>query len=417
MESRIFRKVSLDRLSSPEQLDQILRVTNAKSWGALIGILLLLGVSVVWGYQGSVASKAAGQGLVVRSGGVLNVVTAGSGMVVDLNVKVGDHISRNQVIAKVAQPALIEKIRDTQQMLAEARAQEDLSKKLHGQNAKLQGDALQNQRENAKRQIEEAKAQIKIVEEQIPVDEQLLAKGLITKQQTFPNRQKLVELRGKIESLNAQLREFDAQQFGIEAQPVQNQVEMQSRIADLQRTLASLNAELAMTSNVVASYGGEVIELKVYPGAAVQAGSPLLSLQPQQDRLEALVYLPSDKAKDVQLGMEAQLSPSTVKREEYGFLRGKVTYVSNYPSTPAALMRNFQNEALVQSLTANGPVTELRVEMLPDKSTRSGFAWSSPGGPPLTLSSGTLCTTQIVTRRQRPVSLVFPYVREKLGIS
>ena len=77
MESRIFRKVSLERLSSPEQLDQILRVTNAKGWGALLGILILLGVSVVWGYEGSVAAKAAGQGLIVRSGGVLNVVTAG----------------------------------------------------------------------------------------------------------------------------------------------------------------------------------------------------------------------------------------------------------------------------------------------------------------------------------------------------
>ena len=417
MESKIFRKVSLERLSSPEQLDQILRVTDAKTWASLLGIFLLLGVSVTWGYAGAVATKAAGQGLIVRTGGVLNIVTSGAGMVVDIKANVGDHIKPNQVIARVAQPELTEKIRATQEMLAEARSQENLSRQLHAQNAKLQSDALQRQRENATRQIGEMQDQINLVKEQIPVDQELLAKGLITKQQTFVNRQKLVDLNSKIESLRAEIRQYDAQQFGIDVAPVQNQVEMQSRIADLQRTLGGLEAQLNMASNVVAPYGGQVLELKVYPGASVQAGTPLLSIQPDVQKLEALVYLPADKAKNVAVGMEAQISPSTVKREEYGFVRGKVSYVSEYPSTPAALMRNFQNESLAQSLTAGGSVMEVRVLLLADPKTVSGFAWSSPGGPPVTISSGTICTAQIVTRKQKPISLVFPYVKEKLGLS
>ena len=38
----IFRKVSLERLSSPEELDQLMRVSSLHAWLALGGMLLLL---------------------------------------------------------------------------------------------------------------------------------------------------------------------------------------------------------------------------------------------------------------------------------------------------------------------------------------------------------------------------------------
>jgi HlyD family secretion protein len=417
MDSKIFRKVSLERLSSPEQLDQILRVTNPKNWVALLAILILLGVTVAWGYGGSVASKAVGQGVIVRSGGVLNVVSAGSGMVVSLTVNVGDHVQPDQVVAKVAQPEIVERIRDTEDQMAEARSQQELSQKLHTQDTKLQQGALAHQRENAERQIAVLKKQIDLVNEQLPIDEELLRKGLVTKQQTLANKQKLVQLNSQIEGLEAQITQYDAQKFEIDVQPVQNQVEMQSRIADLSRTLAGLNERLKMAANVTAPYGGEVLELKVYPGATVPAGAPLLSIQPDVKSLQALIYLPADKAKSVIPGMEVQISPSTVKREEFGYIRGKVVFVSDYPSTSAALMRNFQNESLVQSLTGNGPVTEIRAELIADSKTSSGFAWSSSAGPEITITGGTICSAQVVTREQKPITLVFPYIKSKLGLS
>src|SRR5207247_4981336 len=108
-------------------------------------------------------------------------------------------------------------------------------------------------------------------------------------------------------------------------------------------------------------------------------------------------------------------SPGSVRREEYGFLRGKVTFVADYPATPASMMRNLQNESLTQSLST-GPVTELRIG-LERADTRSGYRWSSLAGPRLTLSCGTLCSVMIVTRKQEPITLVLPAVRKMLGIS
>ena len=115
--------------------------------------------------------------------------------------------------------------------------------------------------------------------------------------------------------------------------------------------------------------------------------------------------------------MEVQVSPSSVKREEFGFMKGKVEYVSAYPATRSALMRDFQNESLAVSLQSAGPVNEFRVALEHDPKTPSGFKWSTAMGAPTLVSSGTICSVQVVVRRQKPIMLLFPYLKEKLGMS
>src|SRR5271157_797773 len=102
METSIFRKASLERLSSPEQLDTIMRLTGAKRWLALAGMFLILGVAVIWGYEGTIDTKVSGSGVIVRTGTVLNVVTSGTGLVTGINVNLGDRVKADQVVAKVS---------------------------------------------------------------------------------------------------------------------------------------------------------------------------------------------------------------------------------------------------------------------------------------------------------------------------
>ncbi len=45
----IFRKKSLDRVSSPEQLDNYLKVTKPSVWLILVGIIIILVGVIVWG--------------------------------------------------------------------------------------------------------------------------------------------------------------------------------------------------------------------------------------------------------------------------------------------------------------------------------------------------------------------------------
>ena len=66
---QLYRKESLDHIQSPEQLDQVLRVTNPGVWLLLTAVILLLAGLLIWGSFTYIDSVALGSAEV--SGGVL----------------------------------------------------------------------------------------------------------------------------------------------------------------------------------------------------------------------------------------------------------------------------------------------------------------------------------------------------------
>jgi HlyD family secretion protein len=52
-----------------------------------------------------------------------------------------------------------------------------------------------------------------------------------------------------------------------------------------------------------------------------------------------------------------------------------------------------------------------------DTATDSGFRWSSSIGPPVGISSGTICKARAVTHDVRPIELVIPFLRKFFGIA
>ncbi|MGN1406144.1 MAG: hypothetical protein ACI4WM_07715 [Erysipelotrichaceae bacterium] len=66
MESNIFRKKSMDRVSSPEQLNDYIKVSNPTVWMILVAIIIFLIGVCAWGYFGRLETT------VSTSGEVLN---------------------------------------------------------------------------------------------------------------------------------------------------------------------------------------------------------------------------------------------------------------------------------------------------------------------------------------------------------
>lgn len=54
MQNSIFRKSSLERISSPEQLNEYVRIVNPGVWAVLLGLFALLIAVAVWAYTGSI---------------------------------------------------------------------------------------------------------------------------------------------------------------------------------------------------------------------------------------------------------------------------------------------------------------------------------------------------------------------------
>jgi pyruvate/2-oxoglutarate dehydrogenase complex dihydrolipoamide acyltransferase (E2) component len=168
-------------------------------------------------------------------------------------------------------------------------------------------------------------------------------------------------------------------------------------------------------SFLVSNASGCVLEVLVKEGGTVEKGSVLATLEPPDDRLEVLAYLPVADGQRVRPGMKVEVSPATVRWSEFGYLLGRVTRAGKFPASHAGMMRDLENEALVQALSAAGPCVEVRAELEPDPAAPGGYRWSSSRGPDLPLHHGTPCRVRVTVREQRPISLVLPSVRDLLG--
>ena len=106
--------------------------------------------------------------------------------------------------------------------------------------------------------------------------------------------------------------------------------------------------------------------------------------------------------------MEALVVPSTVKPQEYGYMKAKVTYVSAFPVTQQGMMTSMKNNQLVQSLLQMGAPFEVYVEFEKNPKAYSGYAWTSAAGPEITINAGTSCSGKITVQQQPPIAMVIP---------
>lgn len=412
----IFRKVALERLSSPEQLDQLMQVTNPRGWLALgaMGALLLTGVG--WAVLGSIPTDATGEGILLRQGGVSSLVAPEAGQVEELLVSVGDVIEKGQVVASIRQEELLRQIQDSRDKLAGVRTEHGDLLRYAGEQGRLRDRDLAQQRSNLEQTIRALQREVELARERVAADRDLLKDGLVTKQTLLASEQRLNDAQDRLATARLDLNGLELKRLES-AQQVEQQLEVrQTEIRNLELELRERQARLAQTSRVVSPHAGRVLEVLVDRGDVVSPGTALLNLEVVSRELMAMLFVPASAGKRVQKGMRVRVSPSTVKREEYGSLLGRVVWAAEFPSTKRGMVRVLGNEELANRLMTEGPPIQVNVALDRDPSTPTGYRWSSSTGPSVEISSGTLASGSVIVRQERPIRLIIPKVREKLGL-
>jgi HlyD family secretion protein len=412
----IFRKVALERLSSPEQLDQLLQVTSPQGWLALGTLGAILLASLGWGVWGTIPTEATGAGILLRRGGVSDVVTAAAGQVDELLVKVGDVIAKGQPVARIRQDVIVRQIKDNEARLAALRGEFAEAARTAEEQKRLRARGLAQQRANLQHSIETLEKDLTLLAERVEAERKLLDDGLITKQAFLTTQQTLNQKRSDLAGQRLELNGLDLKRLEGDQQLDQQITSRQSAIRDLELMSRELNAKLTENVVVTSPYAGRVLEILTTRGDVVNPGSPVLSIEVVSEHLMAVLFVPAASGKRVQKGMPVRVSPSTVKREEYGSILGRVAWVAEFPSTARGMQRLLGNEALVNGLMGQGPPIQVDVDLERDPSTPTGFRWSSSRGPSVKISSGTLAAGDVVVREDRPIRLLIPTLREKLGI-
>lgn len=410
----IFRSVALERLSSPEQLDQLMQVTTPRGWLALVGIAALLATALVWGVLGSVPERIAGQGILIRSGGVLEVEASGDGRVTDVAVRVGDVVSEGQVVARIQRQDLVLRIQQKRSEVGELRRRHEQQLQFGDRDVQLQGAWRAQRREQLQAAIDAGSSTLRALNERIQAEEALVQQGLITRQALLARTQERDGVEERVRQSRAELVQLDAEAGQVQNQALQAQQESQTRLTAAERELAQMESELRTTSEVTSPYTGRVLEVIVEQGSMVDRGQPILTVDltgRAVKGLEAILYIPSVHGKKIRPGMEVQIAPSTVKKEEFGYLLGTVTYVSDFPVTPQGMQRVLKNEQLVAALSGDDAPYEIHVDLLPDPDNVSTYRWTSSEGPPIRIQSGTLASAGVVVERRRPILMVIPQLR------
>lgn len=88
----LYRKSALEKMSNPEQLDKVLKVTSPMSWLALIGLTVVVVVTLVWSIVGTIPETITAKGIVSSVVGSNSVYTEDAGKVVSLRVREGDTV-------------------------------------------------------------------------------------------------------------------------------------------------------------------------------------------------------------------------------------------------------------------------------------------------------------------------------------
>ena len=417
LSQRTFRAVALQRAASPEQLDHLVRITRPFDWMLVLAICIALIAAVTWGVVGRVPTRAEGQGILISGGGrVVEASSGAPGRLATISVLVGDRVTKGQPIAEIVQT-------DIQQRHAAAvevfREKERQHADLIGKTKSELAAKAQNfgKLEAAFNQVIKATTQrIEYLTNDVKTLEELMTKGLTTRRTLEERRRDLTDAQQRKEDTFNEILKIRTTQTDLETQRERENQTSEFGLNDARRQMESAASLLTQNTQIISPVDGRVLEIKVSAGAVLAVGAPVVAIESEGQKLEALIYIPAERGKNVKLGMPVRIEPSTVKREEFGTMVGTVVTISDFPMTPQGMAAVLHNDTLVTRFSKEGAAYAATVSLEQDPDTVSGYRWAVGQGPPTRLTSGTLTRAEITTRRQRPLDLVVPLLKKFTGI-
>jgi HlyD family secretion protein len=414
---RTFRAAALDRAASPEQFDHLVVITKPFDWIFTAVISFALTAAIIWGFVGRIPTRVSGDGILVSNGGrVVDAVSAAAGRLSSVSVTVGDHVTRGQPIAQIVQTDIEQRHNEAVAVLQErerehavlvSKVESEIALKSRNF-AKLE-DALQQVIKATQQRVEYLTVDVKNLEG-------LLSKGYTTRRNLEDRRQELTSAQQRKDDAQNEILKLESQKTDLETQRDREVRQSEFRLNEAHRQVDATAELLTQNTQVVSPIEGRVLEVKISSGSVLAVGTPVVEIETEGTKLEAVIYIAAEQGKKIKPGMQIHLEPSTVKREEFGMMLGKVRTVSDFPMTPQGMAAVLHNDNLVTRFSRDGAPYAATVVLEEDVSTPTGYRWAVGAGPSIHLTSGTLTRAEITTRHQRPLDLIIPLIRHFTGI-
>jgi len=254
-----------------------------------------------------------------------------SAQVAKIDVWPGARVEPGTVLLRLVSPQVENDLRNAQAQVAAAEAQ------VAAKHAELQSQLLDERSSLAQAQADYASAKVKSA-----ADAKAMAKNLIPRVQYEQEQIALDQLRHRAEIEQQRVQTFDA---GIKAQLAAVQAELQ-----LQRSNLTLRQRQSDALDVRAGIAGVLQQMAVQEGQQVAAGTDLARVA-RGDVLIARLRVPEVQAKDVALGMSAQVNTYN------GMIDGDVTRID-----PAVVDGSVQVDVTPTGALPDGARPDLSVD-------------------------------------------------------
>lgn len=416
---RLFRKVALERLSSPDRLDSLLPLQRARTPLIWAGMAMVAATALYWGLAGSVEQKVSGRCVLISPSGVAEVTAGAAGLVSNLFVKVGDRVEVGQEIARILRSELFQQIEQARARLAELEQRSETIRRF-GTLARAQGhQASGAESATIAEQSSLIQERSAVLGRRLETERALFQEGLVTRQTVLDTEQALSVQKLERERMRDRLQQLKLRQEEEERQRNRELVTITFQVNEARRSLGVLLDIERQSAPVVSPYAGRVIEVKAQAGASVGYGAELVQLERLDQQagasdIEAAIYVPGGEGKLVSPGMAVEIVPDYVKRQEFGFLRGRVEQVSEYPASAPGMRPLVQNDNLLKELSGPNAPIFARASLV--RRADQSFQWSAAAENPPAVRSGALCRAEVTVGTKRPIGLVVPAIRKWLGL-
>ncbi len=478
LKKQLFRQESLERLSSPERLDQLMRVIGPKSWIPLGTLGSIVIVAAIWSIFGRIPVYIDGVGVMVYPSTVIPIQSKNSGQLIDVKVKEGDIVKKGDILATVDTVELREQLKLTNIKLKQLEVQDRNSSLLQLKRSEQETKAIKEQRQALKERLkiiqnltplfrEKGILSIRSERQTLQRRLQVLEKLIPTLKKRFNNRQilfregaiaedilldarqdyqnnfasidevksqlKQLDLKetnaqkeylsnlNEVKNINSQLQELDSKTATIAQQDLENLTNRKKEIQQVQLEITRLKQQIENNSKIISQYSGRIIEITLNPGQVIPAGTRIANIDTKNEhkKLVGMTYFPIKTGNKIQSKMKVQITPTTVKRERFGGILGTITNISAFPITTEAAASVIGNPQILAGIippNQQGGLIQVSVTLQADTQNFGGYKWSSSKGPNMNISAGTTTSVRVKVEERAPITFIFPILRSASGI-
>ena len=412
-----YRKAALQQLGSPERLNELIAVTRPTAWIAFVVVAVILAGVVVWSVVGRLPSHVPGHGMLLAEGGrILEVNVRGNGTLRALNVRVGEQVQAGQVLGEIGQADGERELRTARETVAERTRDLDRARVLGMQEATARRESIARQREALELRGQLGEQREQVLRQRLRQTEALFRERIVTQNEVLGLQQELATVLQERSNAISERARLGAEELELGRLAEQRVREAELALAEAGRRAAALEESLQEATRLIAPVSGQVTELRALQGAQMRDGQAVLTIENRGTGLEGVAFVGAASGKRITPGMAVRVAASTVRREEYGTLIGRVVSVSDFPVTLDAIRALVQNDDLARSFMERGPPYQVVIALERDAGTASGYRWTSSRGVGVSLSSGTTLNADITVELRRPIDMVIPALRDLLNL-